>query len=269
MLNARLRLPLPAAVARTAAALCLAALQPAIAQPEAGPEVQWLLYELPPLYITQGPAQGQGVLDRLLRDALLPQLAGLQHLPNGCVLGMLKNADRESYLYFSRPFPISSAPGLVVRRAELPRWRELLDGQGRISLGAWLNRPDTRFGRAEGRAYGATVDALLAAQPAGRVEKVTSQNPALNLMLMLRRDRIDGLLLLPFELDALAREAGLDTDELQVLPLAEQGPTREGHVACVRTPLGAEVVRRADEVIASAPFRQALAARLRRPASAP
>ena len=179
---------------------------------------------------------------------------------------MLKNAEREAYLYFSRPFPISSAPGLVVRRAELPRWRELLDAQGRISLGAWLGRTDTRFGRAEGRAYGATVDALLAAQPAGRFEKITSQNPALNLMLMLKRDRVDGLLLLPFELDALAREAGLDTDELQVLPLAEQGPAREGHVACVRTPLGAEVVRRADEVIASAPFRQALAARLRRPA---
>lgn len=265
-----------------AAALWLSALGVAAAQPapEPGPEVQWLLYELPPLYITQGPERGQGVLDRLLTEVLLPHLPGLRHrvvpvppkrleaslqaLPNGCALGLLRNAERERYLYFSRPFPISSAPALLVRRVRLERWRGLLDTQGRLSLHAWLQRPDTRFGQAEGRAYGAAVDALLAAQPAGRIERVTSQNPALNLMQMLRRDRIDGLLVQPFEMEPLAREAGLAPEDLQLLPLLEQGPTREGHVACARTPLGAEVVRRADEVIASAPFRQAITARLHR-----
>lgn len=255
----------------------MAAAQPA---PAPEPEVQWLLYELPPLYITQGAERGQGVLDRLLTEVLLPHLPSLRHrvvpvppkrleaslqaLPNGCALGLLRNAERERYLYFSRPFPISSAPALLVRRAQLERWRGLLDAQGRLSLRGWLQRPDTRFGQAEGRAYGAAVDALLAAQPAGRIERVTSQNPALNLMQMLRRDRIDGLLVQPFEMEPLAREAGLAPEDLQLLPLVEQGPMREGHVACARTPLGAEVVRRADEVIASAPFRQAITARLHR-----
>ncbi|MFG6467790.1 TIGR02285 family protein [Roseateles sp. BYS87W] len=243
-------------------------------QAQAEPEVQWLLYELPPLYITQGPQQGQGVLDRLLREVLLPRLPGwqhqvvpvppkrleasLQHLPNGCALGLMKNAERESYLTFSRPFPVDSAAGLLVRRSALPRWQGLLDEQGRLSLAGWLQRADTRFGRAEGRAYGPAVDAVLAAQAAGRFERVTTQNPALNLMGMLQRGRIDGVLLLPFELGPLTRELGLDTSELQLLPLQEQGPTREGHVACSRTPLGAEVVKQADAVITSAAFRQAL-----------
>ena len=241
------------------------------------PEVQWLLYELPPLYITQGPHQGQGVLDRLLRDVLLPRLPGLQHRtvtmppkrleaslqqqPNACVLGMLKNAERETYLHFSRPFPISTTPSLMVRRGDVDRWRPLLDEQGRLSLRAWLQRQDTHLGLAEGRAYGAMVDGLLESQPAGRIDRVTSQNPTLNLMQMLRHGRIDALLVLPFEPAQQASAAGLVPEQWQLLPLQEQGPTREGHVACSRTPLGAEVVRRADEVIAGAAFRQRLAAR--------
>lgn len=271
------------AAALLAALLAQPALRPALAQPGAAdasaPEVQWLVYELPPLYITQGPQKGQGALDHLLRDVLLPRLEGLRHqvvalppkrlevslqqLPNACVLGMLRNAERDSYLYFSRPFPIGAAPALLVRRADLARWPDLLDAQGRLSLKAWLQRTDTRLGLAEGRAYGATMDALLAAQPPGRLDKVTSQNPTLNLMQMLKRERIDGLLVLPFEPGQLAREAGLDLGEVQTLPLLEQGPTREGHVACVRTPLGAEVVRRADEVMAGTVFRQAVPGRAR------
>lgn len=261
------------------ALLGLSALRPAAAQPAPEPAVQWLVYELPPLYITQGPRQGQGVLDRLLSEVLLPRLPGFQHqivalppkrleaslqqLPNACVLGMLKNADRETYLHFSHPFPISVTPALLVRSADLARWQGLLDAQGRISLQAWLQRPDTRFGMAEGRAYGAAVDALIDAQPPGRIDRVTSQNPTLNLMQMLRRGRIDGLLVLPFEPGQLAREAGLDPAQLLALTLVEQGPTREGHVACSRSPLGAEVVRRADEVLAGSVFRQGIAARRR------
>lgn len=252
--------------------LCVgAAPRPAVAQDAAPTEVQWLVYELPPLYITQGPQQGQGVLDRLLRDELLPRLPGLQHrivalppkrleaslqqLPQACVFGMLKNAERETYLHFSRPFPINTAPALLVRRADVMRWKALLDRQGRLSLGGWLQQPDTRLGLAEGRAYGAALDAMMEGQPPGRINRLSSQNPTLNLMQMLKRERIDGLLVLPFEPKQLAREAGLDLAEMQVLPLQEQGPTREGHVACARSDLGARVVKQADQALAAEPFR--------------
>ena len=276
-----------------AAALAVVLTVPAGAQPASAaaavPEVQWLRYELPPLYITQGPQEGQGALDRLLREVLLPQLAGLRHvivtqppkrleatlqqLPNACVMGMLRNAERDNYLYFSRPFPISSTAALMVRPQDAARWRALLDDQGRISLRGWLAQGRLRLGLAEGRAYGATVDALLADPGIRRVERVTSQNPALNLMQILRRERIDGLLVMPFEPAQLARDAGLTPQQWQLLPLQEQGPTREGHVACTRTPLGAEVVRRADAVLASGAFRQQLAellarARAARPSAA-
>ncbi|WP_343623676.1 TIGR02285 family protein [Roseateles puraquae] len=273
--------PRPHPFAAVSLPVALAALagwaSPSLAQPAAQPEVQWLVYELPPLYITQGPRQGQGVLDRLLREVLIPRLPGLKHLivalppkrleaslqqlPNACVLGMLKNADRETYLHFSRPFPIHATPVLMVRRADAERWRPLLDAQGRVSLKAWLQQPATRFGLAEGRAYGAALDALLDAQPEGRVNKVTSQNPTLNLMQMLQRGRIDGLLVMPFEPQQLHREAGLDLAETNLLPLQEQGPTREGHVACAKSPLGAQVVRQAEEVLTSEAFSQGMKAR--------
>lgn len=244
------------------------------AAPAAAPEVQWLLYELPPLYITQGPAEGQGVLDKLLREVMLPGLPGWRHrivavppkrleaslktTPNSCVLGMLKNAERETYLHFSQPFPIRATPGLLVRRADLARWRHLLDDQGRLALTGWLQQPDVRLGQAEGRAYGAALDALVAAQHEEheeRVERVTSQNPARNLMQMLGRGRIDGMLALPTELKASATELGMKLDELQWVPLQEQEAARQGHVACARSVLGADVVRQANRVLAVPPFK--------------
>lgn len=273
---------------RTLAVVALAAVLPwpAAAQPlpaasSPGMQVQWLRYELPPLYITQGPQKDEGLLDLLLRDALLPRLPGFQHqivavppkrleaslqnTPNSCALGLLKNAEREAYLYFSRPFPIRVSPVLAVRRAELPRWQALLDEQGRLPLGEWLRRGDARLGHAPGRAYGAVLDALVAAQPAGRMEQVTSQNPALNLIQMLRRGRIDGMLVMPFEMEQLTRESGLGDGELQLLPLVEQSSTRQGHVACARSALGAEVVRLADVVLAEPPFKDGVGSAKRRP----
>jgi uncharacterized protein (TIGR02285 family) len=235
------------------------------AAPAVEPEVQWLRYELPPLYITEGPLQGRGVLDQAL-GRLLPRLEGFRHrivtvppkrleaslrsLPNACAFGMLKNAERESFLNFSVPFPIQVSPGLMVRKADLSSLASLRDAKGRLSLRGWLDSADLKLGHAEGRAYGAVLDDLVATLPAARVERVSSQNPALSLLRMLQRGRIDGMLMLPFEPAALAAAHGLQVDELILLPLVEQPVTREGHVACARSELGAELMRRANVLLA-------------------
>lgn len=254
---------------------CLAAALALLAQvaPAAEPEVQWLRYELPPLYITEGPRQGEGVLDQALAR-LLPRLTGYQHrivtvppkrmeaslrsLPNACAFGMLKNAERESFLIFSVPFPIQVAPGLMVRRADLAQLAPLRDAKGRLSLQGWLNHPEFKLGLAEGRAYGATVDDFVAALPARRVERVSSQNPALNLLRMLELGRVDGVLMLPFEPAALAAAHRLKLDELRLLTLVEQATARQGHVACARGELGAEIVRRANVVLSEPTWQQGL-----------
>jgi len=246
----------------TALALLARAAQ---AAPAAEPEVQWLRYDLPPLYITEGPMQGRGVLDQAL-GRLLPRLKGFQHrivtvppkrleaslrgLPNACAFGMQKNAERETFLTFSIPFPIQVAPGLMVRQADLPQLRPLQDAKGRLSLQGWLNNPELTLGLAEGRAYGAALDDFVAALPAQRVMRVSSQNPALNLLRMLERGRVDGVLMLPFEPAALAAAHALQLDGLRLLPLVEQAVARQGHVACARSELGAEIVRRANVVLA-------------------
>lgn len=256
-----------AAIALSAQAVQAAPAAPAA--PEGDREVQWLRYDLPPLYITEGPLQGRGLLDQAL-GRLLPRLEGFRHrivtvppkrleaslrsLPNACAFGMLKNAERETFLAFSTPFPIQVAPGLMVREADLPRLRALRDARGRLSLRGWLDSPGLKLGHAEGRAYGAALDDLVAALPDERVERVSSQNPALNLLRMLQRGRIDGVLVLPFEPAALAATHGLQTDGLRLLPLAEQPVARQGHVACARSELGAEIVRRASVVLAEPPM---------------
>lgn len=239
--------------------------QAAGASPQDEPEVQWLRYALPPLYITEGPLQGRGVLDQAL-GRLLPRLKGYRHRivtvppkrleamlrsqPNACAFGMLKNAERETFLTFSAPFPIHTTPGLMVRTADLLQLSALRDAKGRLSLQAWLANPELKLGHADGRAYGAAIDDIVAALPASRVERVSSQNPALNLMRMLERGRVDGVLMLPFEPRALAAAHELTLDGLSLLPLVEQPVARQGHVACARSDLGAEIVKRASAVLA-------------------
>lgn len=265
--RARIRLEPPAMPISRRHLIATLALLARVAQaaPAAEPEVLWLRYELPPLYITEGPMQGRGVLDQAL-GRLLPRLKGLRHrivtvppkrleaslrgLPNACAFGMLKNTERESFLNFSLPFPIHVAPGLMVREADLPRLSALRDAKGRLSLRGWLDSPDLKLGHAEGRAYGAAVDDMVATLAANRVERVSSQNPALNLLRMLQRGRVDAVLMLPFEPGALAATHELALDGLRLLPLVEQPMARQGHVACARSDLGAELVRRANVVLA-------------------
>ncbi len=45
------------------------------------PVVEWLVnYENPPLFVGDGPYAGQGVMDRVLHDILIPRLGGYRHV---------------------------------------------------------------------------------------------------------------------------------------------------------------------------------------------
>lgn len=266
-----------AAATLVLALLALLAALPPAAQAAEVPlaEIEWQLFSLPPLYILDGPAKSQGVLDQGLTQQLLPRMpqwrhrftevpikrleATLKMQPNACAFGLLKNPAREAFMLFSQPFLTQIPPGVMVRRSELARLQPHLDGRGLLQLQSALADPGLRLGVAEGRSYGAQVDALVAAARSRHgVQAVAASTPGRNLLQMLQHGRIEAALMLPFEARYLELTEGLDPQGLQFLAVAEQPSALHGHAACAKGPLGERVIQRVNEILALAEVQAAL-----------
>ncbi len=239
------------------------------------PEIDWQLYGLPPLYILEGQAQGLGVLDRGLRVQVLPRLTGYRHRttevpikrlestlrsqPNACAFGLFKNASREAYMVFSKPFLSQIPPGVIVLRSGMERLKPFLDARGQLKLRSALESNELSLGYADSRSYGAAVDGLLAElRGHAKLQAVSATTPARNLMQMTQLGRLDLALMLPYEPRHLEITEGLDVKNLRFLRVAEQPRELQGYAACAKGPLGEAVIQRLNEVLARADVQAAL-----------
>jgi uncharacterized protein (TIGR02285 family) len=229
--------------------------------------INWYTYNLPPLYIGEGSLRGQGVLDITLRQHIAPALPGFGHevrdvpvlrleqaLRNdakACVIGLFRNASREAFMHFSTPLLGQLPPGVFVARNQLARLAAFRDAQGVLSLRGALASGDIRLGAAVGRSYGAGIDALLA-EPAlqAQVARVSATNPTLNLMAMLSLGRIELLVALPYEPNALRRLEGASVPDMVFVPVSESPQRINGFVACAKSPQGAAVIAKVDALLA-------------------
>jgi uncharacterized protein (TIGR02285 family) len=120
---------------------------------------------------------------------------------------------------------------------------------GLLKLEAVLASGDFSLGVAEGRSYGAEVDAVVKRQPAA-LRPLSSVTPARQLLLMAQRGRLDMAMVLPYELRHLEVSEHLSLSDLKVLPLAEQPPALPGLAACSRSPQGDALMKRLNAVLA-------------------
>jgi uncharacterized protein (TIGR02285 family) len=241
------------------------------------PEIEWQVYSLPPLYILEGLARGQGVLDQGLHRQLIPRLDDFRHrineVPlrrlevtlkaqaNACAFGLFKNEAREAYMVFSTPMLPQLPPGLMVRRADADRLKRFTNPRGQLSLLQLLDTGRMSVGFAQGRSYGAAVDSLILAwRSTPQAQAVAATTPARNLLQMAELGRVDAVLMLPYEARHLEETEGLDFKSLRFVPLVEQPRELVGHVACAKGPFGEAVIQRVNEILARAEVQAALSA---------
>lgn len=236
--------------------------------------LQWVMVHSPPTAILQGVGQGRGFVDKalLLFQAGLPELqhqvldanyaraaVELRNKPNVCVAAFLRLPEREAFVHFSEPYLTALPYQLVtLQRERAGRLRLALDAQGRVDLAELLQgvppghlpQEGWRVGVAGGRSLGQRYDQMIKTLPVGARLSVRHGNPSVSgLLRMLLDDKVDAIIAFPTELSFAARELGLPTQELRLLPLRGADAATTVHVGCSRSALGARAVEGINAVI--------------------
>lgn|GEM_PF-5227684 len=242
----------------------VAAALPSRAQAQAGAaeELLWLKASWAPVFVEQGDGFGDGALEWLRQrlpehrhaDRFLPlprlQLA-LAELPHACTASLARNPAREAQFLFSRDFLRMPGLAVVVRPGSLAALAPFGDAQQGIDLPRLVQDAGLDGVINENRSYGASLDPVLQAAPPERLKRLTR---ASTMVAMLAAERVDWVLLYPFEANWQARKLQ-PPPAIAALPIQGQKPVIASGIACARSDVGRRVIAKVDALIAAHPTR--------------
>jgi uncharacterized protein (TIGR02285 family) len=176
----------------------------------------WCQFDLPPMYIVNGPNAGQGSVDGHVNFLIkkLPQYqhrnqfsniartqadikAGL-HLVCG---GFQRNAERETYMLFSEPFLITLPPRIILPLSKLAQLKPWLNSDGELQLSKAIQKSGLMLGISSGRSYGRNIDDQLAALKGSSniLTRPTADDVGEGLVRMMMMGRLDMAIAFPSE----------------------------------------------------------------------
>ena len=250
------------------ATLFLLIAPPAMAQPRE--TMIWLLRDLPPLTIFEGPKKGQGVIDHLMPMLIagMPQYEhqlmrvnrarGIQMLHEAsftCDPSLIWSKERAQWIAYSIPAFRAVSNGLVVRQKD----REVLAPflvEGEIDLAALLANGNEKIGVVAERSYGEMVDDLLRQAPRNALTPHYG-NDALNSLLMMQRlGRLQVVLGYWPEIRYQAHLAQIAEDELLFYPIRGTGKYLSGYIGCSDTHQGRQAISEINQLLRTLPHDQ-------------
>jgi len=232
----------------------------------------WLKAQWVPVFVEQETGFGDAALDWLkqrlpdyrhdTRFLPLPRLERLlAEQPQACTASLARNPAREARFLFSRDFLRLPGLAVVVREDSLKAVKAHGDAQAGIDMAALLSDATLDGVINENRSYGTALDAVLQPVPPERLLRLPR---ASTMVAMLGADRVDWLLLYPFEANAQARLLK-PPPVLHMLPIRGQRPVTASGIACARSAFGQRVVDQVNALIDAhpgAPWQAALDALL-------
>jgi len=230
---------------------------------QAAEPLTWLVRDLPPLTIANGPREGQGAVDRLL-PLLMKALPAYDHSvvqvnrarasqmlvePGlSCDPALLWTADRSQAVVYSIPVFAMPTNGLIIRREDQQAFSPFIHN-GELDLPALLARPAVRIGRVAERSYGVAIDAMLVAAPASALNAHHGNDAVASLLQMQQLGRLDGVLAYWPEALYLAPQKRIDSSDLLFLPISGVPRYQSVYIACSSTAQGRAVVDRINQVV--------------------
>ncbi|MEC5385112.1 TIGR02285 family protein [Uliginosibacterium sp. H3] len=217
-------------------ALCVAGSGLQAAEPKPGNLATWCQFDLPPMYIVDGPDAGKGSVDTqaqfLMRHMpeyqhqsqfsnirrVSEQMRNREHI---VCAGMQKNAERETYMHFSLPFLGALPPTLVLAQRNLDRLRPYLNAAGEVRLSALIEGSPLILGIAFGRSYGRNIDAVMAAYKdrPNIMVRPSGQDLTEGLIKMMSLRRIDYTIVYGSELQVYSNALSGPENEIVSLPI--------------------------------------------------
>ena len=224
----------------------------------------WLVRDLPPFTIFEGPEKGQGVIDQLL-PLLIGQMPeydhsivrvnrarGIQMLqdPNSftCDPTLLWTPERAGYVRFSMPALGVLSGGLVLRKDSQALVAPYLDGQ-QVDLHGLLSKTTLQLGVVAERSYGTQIDAILRQLPDSALSRHYGNDATANLLQMQQLGRLQLVLGYWHEVRYLVQQQGGSLADYRFYPV--QGVPRYQflHVGCSDTELGRAAIAHIDQLL--------------------
>jgi len=236
-----------------------------VAQPATAKErLFWLMRDLPPFTIFEGPEKGQGVVDQLL-PLLIEQMPeydhsivrvnrarGLQMLQDRdtftCDPTLLWTPERAEYVRFSMPSLGVLSGGLVLRKENQALVAPYLDDQ-QVDLHGLLSQTPLKLGIVAERSYGKQIDSILRQLPDSTLSRHYGNDATANLLQMQQLGRLRLVLGYWPEVRYLIQQQGGSLADYQFHPV--QGVERYQflHVGCSDSELGRAAVAHIDQLL--------------------
>jgi uncharacterized protein (TIGR02285 family) len=230
----------------------------------------WLLRDLPPLTIFEGPRKGQGALDQLLPMLIehLPEYRhqvqhvnrarGMQMLREPtftCDLSLLWTAERAKYIVFSSQAFVVASNGITIRHNQQEAMAPfIVDGQ--FDLQAFLGAQKSRVGAIAERSYGPVIDARLKQADTHKLALHYGNDALGSLLQMQRLGRLEAVLGYWPEIRYHAQQQGIANDDLSFYPIKGTAPYQRTYIGCSDTAQGREAIQRINQVLHEIPLEQ-------------
>ncbi|MCB2251212.1 MULTISPECIES: TIGR02285 family protein [Pseudomonas] len=223
----------------------------------------WVLRDLPPMTISEGPQKGRGVIDQALPVlmASLPEydhqtvyvnrargMQMLRELPFVCDPTLVFTPQRAQWLAFSTPSFRVLSNGVAVRRQDRPLLSPFIHDE-QIDLSALLGSALHNVGVVAERSYGEQIDNLLKQAPAQALVAHYGNSAIGNLLQMQRHGRLRALLGYRSEIRFQAQQQGIDPDDLAFYPIQGTPRYQSIQVGCSNTVQGRQAVERINRAL--------------------
>ncbi len=223
-------------------------------------ELIWLGADFPPAFIKKGPNANQGHIDKI-EQYLKHRLSEYQHSSenanfsriltslksrsDACSAALFKTPEREKYIEFSKPIYLILSNGIIFKRSSLAKFRPFIDQDKSISLSKVLQSKKTVLGISNNRSYGNQLNAIINQyRDTSAVYHRSGSNQLEGLLQMLQFNRIDYLIGYFNELQYVARQQGINPNELVFYPASElHTPYILGYIGCSKSKQGRQVIR--------------------------
>lgn len=243
----------------------LCGLLPALLQPASAKErIFWLVRDLPPFTILEGPEKGRGVIDQLL-PLLIRQMPeydhsivrvnrarGIQMLQDlqsfTCDPTLLWTPDRAEYVRFSTPSLGVLSGGLVLRKDSEALVAPYLDGQD-VDLHGLLSTTSLKLGVVAERSYGTQIDAILRQLPDTALSRHYGNEATANLLQMQQLGRLRMVLGYWPEVRYLVEQQGGTLADYRFHPVQGVNRYQFLHVGCSNSELGREAIAHVDQLL--------------------
>lgn len=232
---------------------------------QAAEKLIWLMRDLPPLAIHEGPQKGQGVIDQLMPMliASLPQYEHIMLRVNrarasqmlesstlACDPILLWNPTRAKKITYSSPIIGLHSNGLAIRREDQSRIAAFIYDDS-VDLPALLNAQSLKLGIVAKRSYGEWIDKQLAQSPESQLVAHYGNDASGSLLQMLKAGRLQMVLGYWSEIQSKASQQGLPPEDLIFYPIKGAPTYQPIYIGCSGTPEGRQIMLDINAVLAT------------------